>query len=177
VTSPITPPRFDAQVPGADGSAALVTITATSTIPNASVGVALLTPANGQLVGHAARVRGGAVWNAGQSWAVPIMNGSARAAEIFVYSGNTLISQKRLLLPPAEGQAVTSLQNADPYFALQQVAGRTGQPILVDSGLATPVTLDLTNVAPQQAIDQAITQIGARRDTTPHGVLNLSRTR
>ena len=156
--------------------AATVTIRATSSTPNASVAVALLTPVDGKLLGRPQVVARRAAWAAGEGWVVPIPNGGARAAEIFVYSGNTEVAQKRLILPPAAGtQAVTSLQNADPYFALQQVAGRTGQPILVDSGLATRVTLDVTRGTPQQALDQALTQVGGRQSTTPRGMLNLSR--
>jgi hypothetical protein len=172
----VTPPSFDAQVPGADGMAADVTIRATSATPNASVAVALLTAVDGKLVGRPQVVGHASSWGAGEARLVPIPNGGARAAEIFVYSNNILVAQKRLILPPAAGtQAVSSLQKADPYFALQQIAGRTGQPILADSGLATLVTVDLTSGTPQQALEQAQSQMGARMSTTPHGVLNLTR--
>jgi len=87
----VTAPSFDAQVPGADGMAATVTIRATSSMPSPSVAVALLTPSNGQLLGRPQVVGRWASWAAGESRAVPIPNGGARAAEIFVYSGNQLL--------------------------------------------------------------------------------------
>jgi hypothetical protein len=170
----VTPPSFDVQVPGANGMAASVMIKATSTMPGAYVAVALLTPVDGVLKGYPQAGRR-ATWAAGETWTIPIQNGGARAAEIFVYSGNQLVAQKRLILPPAGGQTVTSLQNADPYFALQQIAGRTGRPILVDSGLATPVTVDLTSGTPQQALDQAVKQMDVHPDSTASGVMSLTR--
>src|SRR3954452_6157154 len=48
----VTPPSFDVQVPGANGMAAAVTMTSTSTVPSAQIAVALLTVENGKLVGR-----------------------------------------------------------------------------------------------------------------------------
>jgi hypothetical protein len=172
----VTAPSFDAQVPGVGGAAATVTITATSATPNAEVAVAYLTPSNGKLVGRPQVWGHRRAWAARESWTLAIPDGNARAVEVTVFSGNSQVAQKRLILPPAANATpVTSLQNADPYFALQQVAGRTGQAILIDTGLTNPVTLDLTSVGPQQALGQSLTQIGLPPGRTSRGVLNLTK--
>ena len=172
----VTAPSFDAEVPGMGGSPATVTITSTSATPNAEVAVAYLTASNGKLVGRPQVWGRRSAWAAGENWTIAISNGAARAVEVTVFSGNSQVAQKRLILPPAgNAQPVTALQNADPYFALQQVAGRTGQAILIDTGLTNPVTIDLTSVAPQQALGQALTQIGLPSGRTSRGVLNLTK--
>jgi len=80
-----------------------------------------------------------------------------------------------MLLLPGAAPLAGPLQNADPYVALQQIANRTGQAMLVDAGLKTPVTLDPQSVAPQQALESVLAQVGAQRRTEATGVLEITK--
>jgi len=163
----VTAPQFSVQVPGQYGAAATVTITATSNMPYASVALAYLTPSGQALVGRPAHFGQPHTLAAGQSIPVPIQAGGSTAVRITL-TCNHIPFTKVLLLPgtPAAGP----VQNADPYFALQQVASHTGQAMLVDGGLTTPVTLDA-----QQTPQSVVTQIGAHSSVEPSGVMDITR--
>lgn len=175
----VTAPRFDVQFPGQNGAAATVTITTTSDMPNARVVLSYLTPARvGQeLVGRRE------VWGhpttlaAGQSFAIPVQAGGAQAVKIEVIAridAKDYPFEKVLLLPGA-AQPTVSLQDAGPYFALQQVAALTGQALLADGGLTGHVTTSLQSVAPQQALPVVLAQTGGRAVRQPNGTLAITR--
>ncbi len=171
VVNTLSAPQFQVQVPGENGAAATVTVTATSELPNAMVWMAYETPVEQSLKGRlqpvTPRPRN---LDASQSVPLTVQRGGASAVK-FVVRSNQAQFEKTLLLPG--GQAV-SVQNGDPYYALQQVADLTGQPLLVDAGLAGQVSLDLQSVAPQQALQQVLTQVGARA-TVQNNVLVITK--
>lgn len=172
---PVTPPQFTAQVP-TNGGPALVTITARAEMPYATVAMGYLTPRGETLVTHAVPVTHPQMLQTGQRISIPVQVGGPQtdhAAEIKVTSNGSVFS-KVLILP---GAAVVNapLQNADAYFALQQVAARTGQAMLVDTGLTATVTLDLPNTPPQQALQAVLDQIGAHQVQEPSGVVDVTR--
>ncbi len=172
--SRVTPPQFLVQAPGPSGEAALVTITATSDVPGAGVAMGYLLPTPTGLATFPRRVGHPSNWSTGHSETVAVQRGGAHAAEFRVFSGAQVIADKMLLLPGAAPLA-GPLQNADPYVALQQIANRTGQAMLADAGLKTPVTLDAQNVAPQQALESVLAQVGAQRRTEATGVLEITK--
>jgi hypothetical protein len=173
--SQVTPPQFTVQAPGPEGAAALVTITATSAVPGggAAMGYLVTTP-DGALRGPVRRFDQPSNWSPGHSEQVAVQSGGAHAALFRVFNGGNVIAEKTLILP---GAAPLSgpLQYVDPYVALQQVANRTGKAMLVDSGLTTPVTLDLQGAAPEQALQSVLSQIGARSVPEASGVIDITR--
>jgi hypothetical protein len=175
VAPTVTAPQFSVQVPGQNGAAATVQITATSTMPTPSVAMAYLVPVQGRELKAKWNAVSGSqapVVTAGQGWTLQVSTGGSHAVGVKVMSpGREFV--KFLLLPGTE-PPVTSLQAVDPYFALQQVATQTGQAMLVDEGLKQPVTLDLQSVPPQQVLDQVLAQAGARSERMPNGVLVIT---
>ena len=174
LAAPVTPPQFMVQVPGPGGEAALVTITASSDVAGAGVAMGYLLPTPTGLATFPRRVGHPSNWSTGHSETVAVQRGGAHAAEFRVFSGAQVIADKMLLLPGAAPLA-GPLQNADPYVALQQIANRTGQAMLVDAGLKTPVTLDPQSIAPQQALESVLAQVGAQRRTEATGVLEITK--
>jgi|SRR5438034_2772566 len=172
--APVTPPQFMVQAPGPGGEAALVTIIATSEVQGAGVGMGYLLPTPTGLGTVIRRIDHPSTWPMGHRETVAVQSGGAHAAEFRVFSGGQVIADKMLLLPGAAPLA-GPLQNADPYVALQQIANRTGQAMLVDAGLKTPVTLDPQSIAPQQALESVLAQVGAQRRTDATGVLEITK--
>jgi putative zinc finger protein len=172
-TTVVSAPQFSARVPGPDGAAAEVTVTATSDMPYASAAVALLMPSGQSLVGRPLPVRNPLTVSAGQSFSLPIQMGGVFAARVSVFSmGKTFA--KVLILPGAPAVAGT-IQTDDPYFVLEQVAARTGQAMLVDADLKAPITLDLQNASPQQALKSVLSQLEAQSTPGASGVINITR--
>jgi len=169
----VSAPQFSVQVPGQNGGAATVLITATSAMPSPSVAMAYLVPVPGRGLQGKFNVVGRApVMNAGQNWALPVSNGGSQVVKVKVMSSRQAFV--KVLILPGTAPAVTSLQAVDPYFALQQVAAQTGQAMLVDEGLNHSVTLDLRSVPQQQVLDQVLDQAGARSERMPNGVLAIT---
>jgi hypothetical protein len=173
----VTAPQFSVQVPGQNSYAATVTITATSDIPSPSVAMGgMYAVPNQGLRGSWTVIDRKPAKYAGQGWTVPIQAGGAHAFQVKVMTperGGVREFAKVLLLPGTEAP-VMSLQAADPYFALQQVANLTGQPMLVDGGLKQPVTLELQNLTQQQAMEQVLAAASARSTGLVNGVLMVS---
>jgi hypothetical protein len=167
-TPPMNAPQFTAQVPGLNGAAATVTITATSDMPYASLAMAYLTPEGQTLVGRPEHVGQPSTLAAGQSLKLDVPAGGSAAERITVTSNRVPFS-KVLILPGAPA-ATGPVQNADPYFALEQVAARTGQAMLVDAGWTTPVTLD-----PQQPLQSVLNQVRGRQSIEPSGVMDITK--
>jgi hypothetical protein len=169
----ITAPQFTVQVPGANGLAAVVTVTATSEMPYASAGRAYLTPLGERLVGQPSPAHDPQSLAVGQSFSVPIQAGAAYAVRINVDSMHNRFSKVLIL---AGAPSVTGpIQTDDPYFALEQVANRTGRAMLVDAGWKDKVTLDLQSGTPDQALQSLLTQIGAHTSTETSGVIDITR--
>jgi hypothetical protein len=172
----VTPPQFTAQAPGLNGAAATVTIQATSDMPYAAVAMAYLTPDGQRLVGRATHVGVPRTLAAGQSLAVAVQDGrpmAAHAAKISVYSNRQTF--EKVVIWPGAPAAAGPMRNADAYFALLQVANRTGEAMLVDAGLTALVTLDLQSVTTQQALQSVLAQVGARSAPEATGVIDITK--
>jgi hypothetical protein len=173
-TPPVTPPQFSVQAPGPDGTAAVVTITATSDMPNADVALGYAAPSpQGQMVSRVHRILPHpSNWSAGFQVPVQVQAGGSYAAQIRVFSGNQWFD--KTLIWPGAPLATAPLQNVDAYVALQQLAAKTGQTMLVDPNLTTPVSLDLQHTDAQQALQTLLTQEGAKANTQ-NGVLVITK--
>jgi hypothetical protein len=170
----VTPPQFSVQAPGPDGAVAVVTITATSDMPSADVAFGYAAPNQaGQMM---SRPRRGMFhprnWSAGEHVSFPVQSGGASAAQIRVFSGSRWFD--KTLIWPGAPLAAAPLQNVDAYVALEQIAAKTGQTMLVDPGLTTPVSLDLQNTDAQQALQTVLAQEGAK-SVNQNGVLVISK--
>jgi hypothetical protein len=165
-----TAPRFDVQFAGQ--GAATVTVVATSDLPKARVWTGYLSAVDEALKGRTYPVTMPQTLQANQSITVPMPAGGAQAMKIQVMSGNDTF-EKVLLLPGAP-LATAPLTNGDAYFALQQVAARTGQPMLVDGGLGR-VTVDLQSLSPQQALQQVLAQTGTEAHPQSNNVVVITK--
>jgi hypothetical protein len=97
---------------------------------------------------------------------IPLRSGGATVAKITVWTGEVKF-EKTVILPGAPQVAGTG----DAYLALQQVATRTGRPLLVDAGLTAPAPFDLRSVT----LEQVLHQTGARATVLPNNVLAITR--
>jgi len=162
--------RFDVQFTGQ--GAATVTVVATSTLPNARVWTGYLTPFEGSLVGNTRPRTTPQTLSANQSIAIPVPAGGDQAMKIQLISDDGRF-EKVLLLPGAP-VATAPLTNGDAYFAFQQIAARTGQPMLVDGGLGR-VSVDLQSLAPQQALQQILAQTGTEAHPQSNNVVVITK--
>jgi hypothetical protein len=175
---PMTAPQFEAQIPGPNGEAAVVKITPTSDLPYARVWMTYEVPVvqTQTLRGNGQPITVPQNLDSNKSVVVRVQRGGASAAKITLLagSGDGVRYEKTLILPGSPSQAI-SVEGGDPYYALQQVAHLTGQPLLVDSGLTGSVNLDVRTVAPGQALDQVLSQVGARRTQLPNNVVAITK--
>jgi hypothetical protein len=173
----LTAPNFEVQYPGTSGVAANVSIVPTVEMQKARVWVTYLSPVeNSKLVGHQQMMDQPRTLEANRPFTVPIMSGGSTAVRISVYvndQGTDKKFEKTLLLPAAASQAV-SVKQAQPEWALQQVADLTGQPILVDAGFVKLATLEVQGAQPQQALQQVVDQIGAKDTVSASGVHTIT---
>jgi hypothetical protein len=177
---PVTAPQFTAQVPGPNGQAAVVTVRATADMPYASAGAAYLTPFGQSLVGKPMPARNPQTMTVGQSFSLAVQAGAAYAVEINVDSVNSAGSRvtfAKVLILPGVPAVPGPIQTDDPYFALEQVANRTGQAMLADAGWKwkDKVTLDLQGVNPKQALQSVLDQVGAHAVAETTGVVDITK--
>jgi hypothetical protein len=169
----MTAPNFEVQYPGANGVAASVSIIPTVEMQKARVWVSYLTPMeNSKLVGHQQMMDQPRTLEANRPFTVPIMSGGSTAVRISVFvndQGTDRKFEKTLLLPAAASQAV-SVKEAQPEWALQQVADLMGQPVLVDAGFLKLPSLSVQGAQPQQALRQVMDQIDAKDTVSSTGV-------
>jgi hypothetical protein len=160
----VNPPRFDLQISGQGG--ATVTVTAVSQIPTARIWMGYLVPSQGTLVARQNLVNQPRTMAQNDTFNIPLRSGGAVAAKISVHTGN-LRFDKTVILPGAPQVAGTG----DAYLALQQVATRTGRPMLVDAGLTAQAPFDLQSVTLEQVLDQT----GARATVVNNNVLAITK--
>jgi putative zinc finger protein len=172
----VTAPEFTAQVPGLNGAAATVTIQATSEMPYASVAMGYLTPSGTDLVTQLRPYTKPQTMEAGQSISVPVQVSGPQSDHAAKINLNTNgIAFSKVLILPGAPVVNDKLQDADAYFVLQQIAARTGQPMLVDGGLTPRVTLDLQSITPDQALQSLMTQVGAQSAKETTGVIDITK--